>query len=165
MVGWNIPILVLGQAPVELAVSPYWRLNVPRVAPTFVGVRPKINSPLRHWRERRELTVAQLAEVAGTTPQQISKLELGQRQMTVRWMTRLAPHLGIDPCDLFPRLDGQRSVEEVELLSVFRRLPKDERERLIRLANALTPSHPPTFADSAAAGAHALQEPSAKYRR
>jgi transcriptional regulator with XRE-family HTH domain len=43
-----------------------------------------------------------LADRVGTSAPQINKLEKGERRMTVDWMTRLAPALGIEPKDLLP---------------------------------------------------------------
>ena len=39
------------------------------------------------------MTDPQLAALAETTKQQIHKLRHGQRQLTVQWAKRLAPHL------------------------------------------------------------------------
>ena len=57
-------------------------------------------SPLRSYRRRADLTLEQLARAAGTTAAQISKLEKGERRLTVDWITRLAPLLGIEMADL-----------------------------------------------------------------
>ena len=43
------------------------------------------------------MTRVRLAELAGTSPQQIEKLEKGIREMTRPWAERLAPHLGVSP--------------------------------------------------------------------
>ena len=44
-----------------------------------------------------KMTRVKLAELAGTSPQQIEKLEKGEREMTRPWAERLAPHLGVSP--------------------------------------------------------------------
>jgi transcriptional regulator with XRE-family HTH domain len=54
-------------------------------------------SPLFRARLARELSRPQLAELAGTSPQQIERLEKGMREMTRTWADRLAPHLGVSP--------------------------------------------------------------------
>lgn len=46
------------------------------------------------------MTLEQLARAAGTTAAQISKLEKGERRLTVDWIARLAPPLGIEMADL-----------------------------------------------------------------
>ena len=55
---------------------------------------------LRTLRLARGLSLDQLAEAAGTTAQQIGRLERGDRRMTVDWMVRLSGPLGCDPKDL-----------------------------------------------------------------
>jgi transcriptional regulator with XRE-family HTH domain len=59
-----------------------------------------IANPLRLHRQRAGLTLERLARAVGTTPAQISKLEKGERRLTVDWMARLAPALGIAMGDL-----------------------------------------------------------------
>lgn len=48
---------------------------------------------LRAWREYRGLTQAQLADLVGTTDNVISLLESGDRQLSQKWLERLAPAL------------------------------------------------------------------------
>ncbi len=50
----------------------------------------------------RGLTLEQLAAAAQTSHQQILRLERGERRLTLDWMVRLAPPLGIEPRDLLP---------------------------------------------------------------
>src|SRR3954447_3389753 len=57
---------------------------------------------IREFRDRAGLTMQALAERAGTSAPQINKLEKGERRMTVDWMIRLAPALGVDPKELLP---------------------------------------------------------------
>jgi transcriptional regulator with XRE-family HTH domain len=47
------------------------------------------------WRERRGLTQEQLADKAGTTGSVISLLEAGKRQLSAKWLRRLASALDI----------------------------------------------------------------------
>lgn len=55
---------------------------------------------IREWRQRRAMSVQQLATRIGTTRQQIYKLERGERRLTEDWMRRLAAALGCHPADL-----------------------------------------------------------------
>lgn len=55
---------------------------------------------IREWRERRELSMAALAERMGTAPGTVQKLEAGDMQLTVRWMATLADALDVDLIDL-----------------------------------------------------------------
>jgi transcriptional regulator with XRE-family HTH domain len=57
---------------------------------------------VREWRHRRELSIEELARRSRTTASQISKLERGQRRLTVDWMGRLAKALGCRSEDLLP---------------------------------------------------------------
>ena len=55
---------------------------------------------IKLYRERAKLTHQQLADLVGTSNQMIGYLERGERQLTVKWMERLAPALGVLPADL-----------------------------------------------------------------
>lgn len=57
---------------------------------------------LRNYRQRAGLTLETLAKLTGTSAAQISKLEKGERRLTVDWMARLAPALGVEIQDLLP---------------------------------------------------------------
>ncbi|MCH4542745.1 helix-turn-helix domain-containing protein [Ochrobactrum sp. A-1] len=48
---------------------------------------------IRRLREKKQLSQAQLAEMAGTSQPQIKRLEDGARKLTKEWAERLAPHL------------------------------------------------------------------------
>src|SRR5579871_4203030 len=52
------------------------------------------------WRKKRGLSQQELADLAGTSNQQISMLESGARRLTTDWMERLAKPLGITPAEL-----------------------------------------------------------------
>ena len=55
---------------------------------------------IREWRQRRAVSVQQLASRVGTSRQQVYKLERGERRLTEGWMRRLAAALGCHPADL-----------------------------------------------------------------
>ena len=78
------------------------------------GMPPRENSSgelLRRLRKERKLTLEQLGEKAGTSPQQVARLEKGERTMTRKWAEALAPHLGISPVQLvFPELAAPPNV-------------------------------------------------------
>lgn len=57
---------------------------------------------IKELRKARGLTLAELARRAGTTNQQVSKLELGQIRLSVDWIDRLAAALGVAPAALLP---------------------------------------------------------------
>lgn len=59
---------------------------------------------LKELRDALGLTQQQLAEKAGTSQPQIKRLEAGERELTVPWAERIAPHLGVTPVELmFPK--------------------------------------------------------------
>ncbi|MCR9139398.1 MAG: helix-turn-helix domain-containing protein [Alphaproteobacteria bacterium] len=57
-------------------------------------------SMIRTLREAKELTQAQLAELAGTSQPQVRRLEAGERRLSKEWAQRLAPHLGVEAAQL-----------------------------------------------------------------
>ena len=63
----------------------------------------KYPNHLRDYRERLDLTQTQLAEMVGTSVQNISRLERGDRQLSRKWAERIAPHLSAKPEDLIFR--------------------------------------------------------------
>ena len=56
---------------------------------------------IKELREARSLTQPELAELAGTTKNQLVKLESGSRRLSDHWAQRIAPHLGVQPYELF----------------------------------------------------------------
>jgi transcriptional regulator with XRE-family HTH domain len=76
-------------------------------------------------RTARGLTQEELADLVSTSPQQIARLEKGQRKLTDEWMGRLAPALKVRKSELLVELgvltpDPSRSD-----------LIKDDRERFL----------------------------------
>ena len=61
---------------------------------------------VREWRRRKGFSIEELARRSRTTASQISKLERGERRLTVDWMTRLAKALGCRREDLLPSEGG-----------------------------------------------------------
>lgn len=57
-------------------------------------------SKLRELQKKAGLTLQQVADAAGTTNQQIGMLERGDRRLTVDWIDRIAPVLGVRPQEL-----------------------------------------------------------------
>jgi phage repressor protein C with HTH and peptisase S24 domain len=63
---------------------------------------------IRELRQQKGWTLLQLAEAAGTTHQQIHRLETGQRRLTTDWLMRLAKALECRPFELLPSTDDER---------------------------------------------------------
>lgn len=58
---------------------------------------------LKALRERAGLTQDELAKLAGTSQPQVNRLETAERELTVPWAKRFAPHLGVTPAEIiFP---------------------------------------------------------------
>lgn len=55
---------------------------------------------LRYLRLQRGLTQAALAQMVGTSQQQIKRLERGERRLTDQWIYKLAEHLGCRPDEI-----------------------------------------------------------------
>lgn len=84
---------------------------------------------IRKIRENQGFTLEQLADAAETSVQQVSRLERGERRLTVDWMARLAGPLGVEPAALLSNEtpDRGRIIQEPKKI----RLRPDE-VRLIR---------------------------------
>jgi len=69
---------------------------------------------LKAAREQRGLSQQTVANLVGLCQSEISKLELGRRQLSVRLAVKLAPVLGVQPFDLLQgeiRRQSTRSAE------------------------------------------------------
>ena len=99
-----------------------------------------MHNRIRHLRRARNITLEQVASATGTSVQQISRLELGVRRLTVDWMERIAPVLGVRPADLLAETPGEgevtQQIEELLLLGFWRRLSIEEKTIIARLAHA-----------------------------
>lgn len=56
-----------------------------------------IENHIRRFRRQRGLTLAQLGERIGTTPQSISRLETGVMKLSMDWVEKIAEALGVAP--------------------------------------------------------------------
>ena len=67
----------------------------------IVAMIPKdlLGDHLRELREAKKLSRPDLAKLVGAHPNQIQKLENGERTLSLDWMERLAPHLGVTPVE------------------------------------------------------------------
>lgn len=68
---------------------------------------------LRELRKALGLTLNDVAGAAGTSNQQLGMLERGERRLTVEWMQKLAPVLGVEPKDLLPDAGQSRPIPVV----------------------------------------------------
>jgi transcriptional regulator with XRE-family HTH domain len=97
---------------------------------------------MRTYRLEAGLTLEQLAERMGTSVQQVSRLEKGQRKLTQDWMLRAAAALGIPPAALFdtaqPPDVGEmvKDRSEISLLRFWRDLDGSQRELFVKMLGA-----------------------------
>lgn len=70
---------------------------------------------LRQWREARGLTLEQVGSAIGSDKTQISKLEKGDRKLSVQWLERLASFYGVSPGDLLKQPDAPPPAPNVDL--------------------------------------------------
>ncbi|MEZ5691439.1 MAG: helix-turn-helix domain-containing protein [Rickettsiales bacterium] len=91
---------------------------------------------IKNLRESYGLTLEQLAERAGTTNQQISMLEKGQRKLTWDWMVRLAKALNCRPIDIVEEtvdfsneeiMDAIKNKETHEVIQKFNNLSETQK--------------------------------------
>jgi len=87
---------------------------------------------IRELRAARGLTLEQLAQETGTSVQQLSRLEKGDRRLTEGWMRRIAPALSVRPADLLTDTtpnDGEliKHPEELRVLRFWRLLAPNEK--------------------------------------
>lgn len=67
----------------------------------ILGNTEGMGNRIKELRKAQKLTQKALAELAGTTKNQLVKLENGDRRLSDHWAQRLAPHLGVQPYELF----------------------------------------------------------------
>ena len=71
---------------------------------------------IRDLREEKQLSRAALATLVGTGATQINKLETGERRLSDHWAQRIAPHLGVEPYELFMSAGQTRTVRWVPII-------------------------------------------------
>lgn len=71
---------------------------------------------IRELREAAGFSRAKLAELAGTTANQLVKLEGGSRRLSDHWASRLAPHLGVQPFELMMPVGSVVNVKWIPLV-------------------------------------------------
>jgi repressor LexA len=67
-------------------------------------------------RMAKGLTQTHLATLAGTTKSQLAKLEGGTRRLSDHWSQRLAPHLDVQPYELFMAPGVAKALRQVPMV-------------------------------------------------
>ena len=65
----------------------------------------QIHGRIRDFRKQKGLTMGELAELAGTSQQQIDRLEKGKRRLTLEWLIKLCHALECDLAELLPQIN------------------------------------------------------------
>ena len=60
-----------------------------------------MKTKIKEIREEKGLSTRDLAKIMDTTQATVSRLENGQREMTLKWLARFAVALNTDPKNLF----------------------------------------------------------------
>ncbi len=80
----------------------------------------KLQNRLKETRLKQGLSQKKLADIIGTSQQQIDLLEKSERKISIEWLDKLAKGLKVDPISLLPaQWDKRDSSKEIdkELLS------------------------------------------------
>jgi transcriptional regulator with XRE-family HTH domain len=100
----------------------------------FEETKPPNN--LRAWRERRGLTVAELARKSGLGSQTIADLESGASDLSDKLLRSLAPALDTSPGYI---LDYDPDDIDPRYLDAMRAVPKDRRDQAIEILKTFRP--------------------------
>ncbi len=98
---------------------------------------------IKEWREHRNFTLDELAQLAETYNQQVSKLETSKVRLTWEWMRRLAKPLNCDPADLVEGPPHKLSAEKL-LVSKFRQLDENQQTTVLNMAKFLADQNAPS---------------------
>lgn len=90
----------------------------------------KLNNQLRAWREFRRLTQEQLADKVGTTGAVISLLESGNRQLSLKWLRKLASALNTTPGFI---IDHNPEDLPTEVLEIWADVPEENRTQALQI--------------------------------
>lgn len=86
------------------------------------------------WRERKGWTQAQLAEAIGTTGSVVSLLEAGERQLSPKWLRRIAAAFKIPTGYL---LEHHPDKLPVDVLEIWANVPEEKQGDAIAMLRAL----------------------------
>jgi transcriptional regulator with XRE-family HTH domain len=61
---------------------------------------------IREFRKARDMTLKQLADKIGTTPQTVQRLETATMTVSMEWLEKIAAAFAVEPADLIGRSSG-----------------------------------------------------------
>jgi len=89
-------------------------------------------------RKAAGLTQTELAALAGTTKNQLVKLEAGNRRLSDHWAQRLAPHLNVQPYELF--MPDQSDVDAMRMVPLVGSISCGDWIEAVEHAEAMVPT-------------------------
>jgi len=94
---------------------------------------------IKELREQRGLTQQQLADMIGTTKQQIGRLEGAKRRLSDQWVQKIAGALEVHPGELWAEVPAgeQLSPQEEAMLNLFRGLSEEQRQAWLKAFTAM----------------------------
>ena len=92
---------------------------------------------IKELRRAKNLTLQELAELVGSSNQQISQLETGRRRLNVDWLERLSKELGCHPLEILDDGVWAKTEKEKILLELFRGLSADQQQAFLKVTTAL----------------------------
>lgn len=93
-----------------------------------------LSTRIRELRKARGFTLQQLADQAGTTAQTIQRLETDNMSVSVDWLQRIAPALGVSPAGLLEEANTVRAVQylgELDARCVVKTVKAQQKTRAI----------------------------------
>lgn len=97
---------------------------------------------LYELRRARGLSQQKLADMVGCSKMHISGVERGTRDFSFSMMRRIAEVFGVAPGDLLSEIDNPHRLsdpEELRLVETYRHADDGDREKILRVAEALVP--------------------------
>ena len=85
---------------------------------------------LRAWREHRNLSQPELADLVGTSHQVIGYLERGRTQLSAKWLRKLADALDTTPGHL---LEHDPNEMQADILDIWSHIGERDREQAKRV--------------------------------
>jgi transcriptional regulator with XRE-family HTH domain len=95
---------------------------------------------LRFWRRRAKLSQEALADMAGLSHVQISRLERGLSFFSEGSLERIAAALGVRPEEIVSA-DEVETPEVAEAQSILKSVKPEDRQRLIAIMRTFVPPH------------------------
>ena len=89
---------------------------------------------LRAWRQFRKMKGAALAKALNISPGMLSDLENSNRQLSAKWLRRIAPHLNTTPGML---LDHDPTELDADIIDIWANADLRERRQIAGAAKAI----------------------------